>query len=326
MDKRNKQLITDINTVSYEEYMSPSENYFLTIANMNMKIYNVLNKELKVVKEKYVSQVCITKDDKHLIYSKTNSAMLYIYDIKNNYVKNKKILKRGAEIKFIIQADKYHFLIGLVNYKKSIIYDDLYRFEYSVYLYDLRDNSILEFVLDDNLEFDDFPIIVNNIIYIPCAKLNYERKWMMFSNNELKPLNQSIEILDTCNHIEISKHEKYIACRYDDHIDLYDINEMKIVQVIRKPKIKDDFEDEALRKACRGHFGINRENQEVYYSICENKIDIYNFETNQWSSIIVDCNTYIMDCLISFNNNQIFFRIPDIVHCYCHICDLNNYI
>lgn len=190
----------------------------------------------------------------------------------------------------------------------------------------MRDHSILEFILDDNLELDDFPIIFNNIVYIPCEKLNYERKWMMFSNNELKPLSHSIEILDICNHIEISKHEKYMACRYDDHIDLYEINEMKIVQVIGKSKIKNDFEDEALRKASRGHFGINGENQEVYYSICENKVDIYNFETHLWSSIIVDCDTYIMDCLISFNNNQIFFRIPDIVHCYCHICDLKNYI
>lgn len=81
MDKRSKPFITNISTVSYEEYMSSSQNYFLAIANMNIKIYDVLKKELRVIKEKYVNRVCITKDDRYLIYSKTNSAMLYIYMI-----------------------------------------------------------------------------------------------------------------------------------------------------------------------------------------------------------------------------------------------------
>lgn len=322
MDKKIKQRSSNIKAISYVEYMSPSENYFVMIANMNMKLYDARQKKLKKIEDKYVHKICITKDDRYLIYSKTSSGTLTIYDLENNCVKKKKILKREAEIEFIIQLDKNQVLIGLVDCKKYIYYNGLYNFKYSIYLYDFEENSYSVYVLDDYLEIDGQPVKFNDFVYIPCRDLNHKKTWISFYNKKINKVKDFVQILDNYSNVEISKKGRYMACRYKNHIDLYDIETKEIIQIMKNPELTGKFENELLRKECRGHFGINTNKQEVYYLIFENRIDIYNLENHQRESIIVDCESYIMDALISFKNSYLCLRILNITKCYCYLYDL----
>lgn len=286
------------------------------VANTVIRVFDMrINKEYKF-KVNYVSNVCISNDDRFLFYSRECSGYIKIYDlIEHKLVK--RCITRSKYIKSIHQYSQNQLLIwGKSEWGKSF---------YELYIYNFIDDKV-EIYKDDNIISVEEVIKYNNKLYYPIDFIDGDNeisKYCEFYNDELikhhDKLNNDKNVLFSndnkycavINKIFLSDEKDYQLLNENTNIDMYNCDDKKLIFKIKDREFKSTFD--ILMNQYYGHFVTDLNNENIFYTFPDNKIIFYYLESKVVKEINLDKE--IMDCFVSFKNDYVAVRVPETWQC-----------
>lgn len=310
-------------TSTTEQYVSNSQNCIVMILNTNVSIYNIKNNNTIKIKIDNVQDVCISNDDRFMLFSKIYSPYLYLYDLSNQKIILRKILKKTI-IKFIHLDNRGNALIWL----KDISIES--QQQYYLYSFHYKDNSIQP--------IDYFNIYSVDHIYDTVYKIEYLDKntneknihYCEINNETIKKLNVLTNFDDHDCNFGFSKDKKYYFVakniikddlkldEKNSNIILYQ-NEKEILKINdRKANTPLDI----LLNLYRGKFVIDTDGNHIFYTACNQKVYLYYLEKNINKEI--EIGKPIFDYYISFKNDYLLINSSLVCYSNCYIYRLDE--
>lgn len=325
------------------EYISKSEQYIIACVRTYITIYNTITFQSTKLMINDIEHICVTVDDRYAFFSQIYSGYLYIYDLFRHELKPKKCIKRSMEIISINQYDENKILLVLENKHKLKKYKERYYVEYVLYLYDFKEDQLINIKIPskDIFEIESIPIIKNNNIIYRCCIKEFDKdiiKKVFYKVQDGKFVEVELSQEDANNTIDIvySKDYQYYAKIFNktkkvedilldknqSGIYIYDSNKNNEIMNIHNRCFNSEME--VLFNFYRGSFIVDEDKNHIFYTPNNKTVELYYVEKNKTK--ILEFHLDIMNVYISYQYDYIMIRVAEMNRCFCYIYKLSSFL
>lgn len=325
------------------EYISKSEQYIITCVGTYITIYNTKNFQFTKLMINDIEHICMTADDRYAFFSKIYSGYLYIYDLFSHELKPKKCIKSRMEIISINQYDENKILLVLKNKHKLKKYKERCYVEYVLYLYDFKENQLIniEIPSKDIFSIDSIPIIKNNNIIYRCCIKEFDEdiiKEVFYKVQDRKFVEVELSQEDVNNTIDIvyskdyqyyakilnktKKNEDILLNKNQSGIYIYDNKKNNEIMSIQNRCFNTEMK--VLFNFYRGDFIVDKNRNHIFYTPNNGTVELYYIEKKL--AKILEFNLEIMNVYISYQYDYIMIRTAEMNRCFCYIYKLSSFL
>lgn len=314
------------------EYISESENYIVMILATFMRVYNIKEKNFIKINMDDVSHIYISNDDRFMIFAKSYSPYVYLYDLLKQEVVLRKVLERNTIIKSIYSNNNGNVLIWLQDNSHTINYNGQDKTRYLLYSFNCKDNCFQKI---SNFDMYGVTHIFDAIYRIEFIDKNSNKHWISnceIIDDKIQETHLLEDYISSNYQIGFSKDKKYYfiaenSMKKNNDTILDESNSQLIVyknstEILKINNRRANSSLETILNFYRGKFVIDNEGNHIFYTSYNQKIYLYYLEKNIVKEIPLGMP--ILNYYISFINDYLFISSPQISYSVCYIYTLHE--